>query len=128
MQWNRKTRLSPGQWRLLSLSCNLKPKNTMTRPPITPGPWWSEKSTSSNYDPRHAPVKSGPKLIAKAYFGKNDDEREANARAIAAVPALLEALELAETTLQRIAPDGSRATQGTRDVITAAFKLAGYEF
>jgi len=40
---------------------------------------------------------------------------------------LLEALELAEATIQRLAPDGSRATQGTLDVIRAAIKKATQE-
>ena len=54
------------------------------------------------------------------------DESPGAAQALAAVPDLLEALELAEATIQRLAPDGSRATQGTRDVIRAAYLKAGY--
>ncbi len=38
----------------------------------------------------------------------------------ARIAALKEALSVAEATIQRLAPDGSRATQGTRDVIAAA--------
>ena len=42
---------------------------------------------------------------------------------IAGVDETLNALEVAEATIQRLAPDGSRATQGTRDVINAAKTL-----
>lgn len=38
--------------------------------------------------------------------------------------ALLDALRIAEATLERLAPGGSRATQGTRDVIRAALAKA----
>lgn len=39
-------------------------------------------------------------------------------------PELLNALEIAEATIERLAPGGSRATQGTRDVITEAVSIA----
>lgn len=52
------------------------------------------------------------------------EENTANARLIASAPELLEALQLAEATLQRLAPDGSRATCGTRDVIHATILKA----
>jgi len=37
---------------------------------------------------------------------------------------LLNALKIAEATLDRLAPGGTRATQGTRDVIDAAIAKA----
>jgi hypothetical protein len=58
-----------------------------------------------------APTDNRPEVIANAYL-------------VAAAPDLLNALELAEATLQRLAPNGDRATQGTRDVITAAIRKA----
>ncbi len=45
-------------------------------------------------------------------------------RACNAHEELLNALEIAEATLDRIAPDGSRATQGTRDIIRSALAKA----
>jgi hypothetical protein len=97
----------------------------MKRPQITPGPWKACQETTRG------------EFVTETRIRSADDSHiahvtpcavEANARAIASVPALLEALELAETTIQRLAPNGSRATQGTRDVIAAALTLAGYEF
>lgn len=99
----------------------------MKRPQITPGPWKLSEDemkvfqTSNVYNSEGHTITLGSSALTQL-------QRKANARAVAAIPALLEALELADTTLQRIAPDGSRATKGTRDVITAAFTLAGYEF
>jgi len=92
----------------------------MKRPQITPGPWTQNADTVwRKIGSANQPIIIHPNYSAMA---QND------ARAIAALPALLEALELAEATIQRLAPDGSRATQGTRDVIANALRLAGYEF
>jgi hypothetical protein len=48
----------------------------------------------------------------------SQEEHQANIQLMLAAPDLLNALRIAEATLQRLAPDGSRATQGTRDVIS----------
>lgn len=55
---------------------------------------------------------------------RSASEHIANAYLISAAPKLLEALQLAEATIERLAPDGSRATQGTRDVISIAIMEA----
>lgn len=51
-------------------------------------------------------------------------EHEAAKNLANAAPELLEALKLAEATLERLAPAGFKATQGTRDVISAAIAKA----
>ncbi len=97
----------------------------------TPGPWRAEETYQGMLTDK---FKDFPFSINGADGfqpclvlgdGKlNAGTAAANARLIAAAPALLAALEIAEATLQRLAPDGSRATQGTRDVITAALAKA----
>lgn len=66
------------------------------------------------------PVPPGSGSDAASIRASNMAYALEQARLMAAAPDLAEALELAEATLQRLAPDGSRATQGTRDVIAAA--------
>ncbi len=52
-----------------------------------------------------------PRILTIPQVMRDDPQIKALGQAAAALPALLEALELADTTLQRIAPDGSRATR-----------------
>ncbi len=47
---------------------------------------------TSKYEVPYVEVNSGAKLIAKATYGKDTKEREANAKLIAAAPILLENL------------------------------------
>ena len=98
----------------------------MKRPQITPGDWHLGQRAGADHGAIYG--SKGEEIALPLGFFMEDNEAKANARAIASVPALLEALELADTTIQRLAPNGSRATQGTRDVIAAALTLAGYEF
>lgn len=100
----------------------------MTRPNITPGPWRLKDREREDF--RVFGNCNGGALarVLKANNFGGTKQDGVNALAIAAVPDLLEALELAEATLQRLAPNGSRATQGTREVITQALITAGYTF
>jgi len=71
----------------------------------TPGPWLALPCCDEDdHTPRHADVIQDPRplgkllddsepLICRAYYGKTDDERLANARLIAAAPEMLAALE-----------------------------------
>jgi len=74
-------------------------------------------------DPRMYVARVGPWKDNKKHH-PIQEEAEANAalivKAVNCHEKLVEALELAEATLQRLAPNGARATQGTRDVIRAA--------
>lgn len=72
----------------------------------TPGPWMAWPCCDEDdYTPRYAEVLKDPRpaggifddtqpLICRAFYGKTDDERLANARLIAAAPELLEALDV----------------------------------
>lgn len=103
-------------------------KHTMTRPQITPGPWRLKDNEHEDFR-IFGNCEGGAlaRVLKSNNFGATEQDK-ANACAISALPDLLDALELAEATLQRLAPDGSRATQGTRDVITQALITAGYTF
>ena len=66
-------------------------QNTMTRPNITPGPWNFQPCPENTWNVSgHIVAKNSRQETATAMV-----KGEANARAIAAVPALLEALEAA---------------------------------
>jgi len=80
----------------------------------TPGPWFS------NDMGLHNGIGDGIAAYAADCYPNDDD-----AGLITAAPDLLAALKVAEATIERLAPSGSRATQGTRDVIDAAIAKAG---
>lgn len=87
----------------------------------TPGPW--TRKFGSDIYAGASPTETGRLLfVAQPTNGFTEELEEAwaNARLAAAAPVMLEALELAEATLERLAPGGSRATAGTRDVLRAA--------
>ena len=100
----------------------------MTRPNITPGPWNADISTLKQYtSPR---VLKGLREVAIIPTNGSNSlpwrEAEANARAIAAVPALL---ELAEAC-QRDADQLSKAELRTmiHHLSRSALIAAGYQF
>lgn len=91
----------------------------MKRPNITPGPW--------HIGINPGPIVYGPKSeqVANMHVAMLPrDEHRANARAIAAVPALLEALELLTDTSNALCPVDHPAFSKAR----AALIAAGYQF
>ena len=92
----------------------------------TPGPWLTQASDVYNEagqvvcdpHPNDYQIRAGAGRIPGS-------EREANARLIAAAPEMLNALELALATIERLKPSKPYdSTQGTRDVINAAITRA----
>ena len=81
----------------------------------TRGPW--QCSTSAN---GLLVSKTSGEVVAQFKVAPTKDD----AALIAAATEMLEALQLAEATIERLAPNGSRATQGTRDVISAVILKA----
>ncbi len=57
----------------------------------TRGPWQVEDLVENDYEPRHVKIMGpdGIKMIAKAFYGKTDEECACNAHLIAAAPDLL---------------------------------------
>lgn len=67
-----------------------------TKSDFTPGPWQCDGiKRVSDRTPDHFAVlgPNGIEAIADCFYGRTDNERAANARLIAAAPALLEALQ-----------------------------------
>ena len=96
----------------------------MKRPNITPGPW--KEARKSHF----CIVGKGGTFVADmrpwaSAPGLSTPRQEANARAIAALPALLEALEAvyAHRKGEHLCMESAPYNQ-----ITAALTLAGYEF
>lgn len=86
----------------------------MTKTKHTPAPWTHE-GRGAVYAPDGRP-------IAHVWQNQGDDDREANARLIAAAPELLEALELAHATL--LGANMNRSVVG-RKVKAAIAKATG---
>jgi hypothetical protein len=73
----------------------------------TKGKWEVRCLVENDYDPRHVEVMSGRRLIAKAYYGKTDEECAYNARLIAAAPKLLAACKSSLSAItERLNKDG----------------------
>lgn len=103
----------------------------MTRPKITPGPWYLGKRAGAK---RAIFGDKGAEIALPFDFFIEDDEALANARAIAAVPALLEALE---AMLEAYAPYHQQTVdhRGNEDSLHSSVKkaraaliVAGYQF
>jgi hypothetical protein len=96
----------------------MKPNNTSH----TPGPWHIGKRACQLYV--YGPL--GEEVAGASSFTSGHEETLANARLIASAPDLLEALNLALATIERLAPShrGFDSTCGTKDVICAAISKA----
>lgn len=103
----------------------------MTRPNITPGPWHLGKHAGAK---RAIYGNKGAEIALPFDFFMEDEEALANARAIAAVPALLEALE---AMLEAYAPYHQQTVEhrGGEDSLHSSVKkarfaliAAGYQF
>jgi hypothetical protein len=94
----------------------------MKRPPITPGPWNFTKGVIPCI---FASIDRHQVNVAKTIYGSHD-EALTNARAIAALPALLEALEKCHAFFREVQRCGycDHEADNTR----SALRLAGYEF
>src|SRR6516165_6430321 len=76
-----------------------EPMSTTEKVKHTPGPWTLTEH-SGKYTPRHIIRSKNAAIIEFASFGSvGIEQREANARLIAAAPELLEALEQAHTLI-----------------------------
>lgn len=89
----------------------------MTRPPITPGPW--SISPEDVYL-----IETETWYIAAAHAFVGDGESTANARAIAALPDLLAALETALSVIEDLPYPANHPADNLR----AALTKAGYTF
>ena len=95
----------------------------MKRPQITPGPWKLSEDemevfqTSNVYNSEGQTITLGSSALPQL-------QRKANARAIAALPALLEALELALSVIE----DLPYPQNWPAEKLRAALRLAGYKF
>ncbi len=104
----------------------------MKRPQITPGDWHLGKRAGADHGAIYGP--KGEEVALPLGFFMEEDEAKANARAIAAIPALLEALE---AMLEAYAPFHQQSVnykggeEGLHSAVRktrAALRLAGYEF
>lgn len=83
------------------------------------------KYTAYQHSPHVVKVETKERVICDCISDMATAEMIASALNMAdATKRLRDALELAEATIQRLAPNGSRATQGTRDVISATLHNA----
>lgn len=101
----------------------------MTRPNITPGPWKTRRLEGFPLQIATAPDSDGfGKPLADC--GEYQPHNVANARAIAAVPALLESLETLVKESGRSPADLDPDISGHKPLIAAyaALIAAGYQF
>lgn len=91
----------------------------------TEGPWEVGDLVENDYTPRYVEVLAGGvKIIAKATYGKTDEEAATNAHLIAAAPDLLEALKAAELLLGLQNQEGTRFAEETINKISEAINKA----
>ena len=117
-----------------------KPQNTlnMKRPQITPGQWQVRQGDIVYSDHKGRFVCDCERTPYEKRPAPPDEQDKANARATAALPALLEALEKTFASLEDareiildLDPDAHARTRPLSDQIAnarAALRVAGYEF
>lgn len=108
----------------------------MKRPQITPGDWHLGQRAGADHGAIYGP--KGEEVALPLGFFMENYEAKANARAIAALPALIEALEKTFASLEDareiildLDPDAHARTRPLSDQIAnarSALRLAGYEF
>lgn len=88
----------------------------------TPGPWAIESGGLNRYVVEES---TGNVLASLNYPSHRDiDNERANARLIAAAPELLQALELAKATIERLHRHAPNSAKGTLDVVSSAIAKA----
>lgn len=97
----------------------------MTRPNITPGPWKDNGFINAS---ERIVIESEAAQVAEVYCPSCYATRNANARAIAAVPALLEALETASGAIGQLGEAANIDTSAVQKHIRSALVAAGYQF
>lgn len=97
----------------------------MTRPPITPGPWLGQQTSRGFYtvtaEIRGCRTRT---TVCAETGGESMVEEQANARAIAALPDLLAALETALSVIEDLPYPANHPADNLR----AALTKAGYTF
>ena len=96
---------------------------TETKTQSTPGPWKVGNCKNMSF-PIIPDCRSPIALAFTAYNGLPIETDRANARLIAQAPALLNALEVAEATINRLERHAPGSANGTLDVIRAAIAEA----
>lgn len=105
-----------------------------TKPNITPGDWTKEKGWNDDTQLTvSASLTSKERgLIVSTDFTPFIEQKEANAQAIAALPALLQALEVAHDSLNEalnyLIGEPAQECAETLDTIKYALTKAGYTF
>jgi len=103
---------------------NHKTRQHMKRPNIIPGPWKLGLRASE----RFIYGALGAEVCNPNGFFNNEAENLANARVIAALPALLEALESCLERMDKVQAMTDYPLAWPREQARSALRLAGYEF
>ena len=98
----------------------------MKRPQITPGDWHLGQRAGADHGAIYGP--KGEEIALPLGFFMEDKEAKANARAIASIPALLEALESCLERMDKVQAMTNYPLAWPREQARAALTLAGYEF
>jgi hypothetical protein len=100
----------------------------MKRPQITPGPWQVRQGDLVYSDHKGRFVCDCERTPYEKRPAPPDEQDRINARAIAALPALLEALEACLERMDKVQAMTDYPLAWPREQARAALRLAGYEF